>query len=33
MFFDKLTINIIQTLMNNYINFKLDNINEKLKII
>ena len=33
MFFNKLTINVIKTLMNNYINFKFDDINEKLKIV
>ena len=33
MLFDELTINIIKTLMNNYVNFKFDDINEKLKII
>ena len=29
MFFNKLTINVIKTLTNNYINFKFDDINEK----
>ena len=29
MFFDKLIINIIKTLMNNHINFKLNDINKK----
>ena len=33
MFFDKLIINIIKTLTNNHINFKFDNVNEKLKIV
>ena len=33
MFFNKLTINIIKTLINNHINFKLDDINKRLKII
>ena len=33
MFFDELIINIIKTLMNNHISFKLNNINEELKII
>ena len=32
-FFNKLTINVIKTLTNNHIGFKLDNINKKLKII
>ena len=33
MLFDKLLIIIIKTLSNNYVNFKFDNVNEKLKII
>ena len=33
MFFDKLMINVIKTLMNNHINFKFDDVNKKLKII
>ena len=33
MFFNDLTIIIIETLSNNHISFKFDNINEKLKII
>ena len=31
--FNKLMINVIKTLTNNYINFKLDNVNKELKII
>ena len=33
MLFDKLTINVIKTLANNYVSFKLDDINKELKII
>ena len=33
MFFNNLTIIIIETLSNNHINFKFNNINEKLNII
>ena len=33
MFFDKLIINIIKTLTNNYADFKFNNINKELKII
>ena len=33
MFFNNLTIIIIETLSNNHVNFKFNNINEKLKII
>ena len=33
MFFNELTINVIKTLTNNHINFKLNNVNKKLKII
>ena len=33
MFFNKLTINVIKTLINNHVNFKFDNVNEKLKIV
>ena len=33
MFFNKLIINVIKTLTNNYANFKLNNINKELKII
>ena len=33
MFFNELTINVIKTLTNNYINFKFDDVNEELKII
>ena len=32
-FFDDLTIIIIETLLNDHINFKFNNINERLKII
>ena len=33
MFFNKLMINVIKTLTNNHINFKLNNVNKELKII
>ena len=33
MLFDELTINVIKTLTNNHINFKLNDVNEELKII
>ena len=33
MLFDKLIINIIKTLTNNHISFKLNNVNKELKII
>ena len=33
MLFDELTINIIKILINNYANFKLDDVNKKLKIV
>ena len=33
MFFNKLTINIIKTLMNNHVSFKFNNINKELKIV
>ena len=32
-FFDKLTINVIKTLMNNHANFKFNDVNEELKIV
>ena len=32
MFFDKLIINIIKTLTNNHVDFKFNNINNRLKI-
>ena len=32
-FFNKLLINVIKTLMNNYVNFKFNNVNEELKIV
>ena len=33
MLFNELTINIIKTLTNNYVNFKFNNVNKKLKIV
>ena len=33
MLFDELTINVIKTLSNDHVNFKLDDFNKKLKII
>ena len=33
MFFNELTINVIKTLTNNHINFKLNDVNEELKIV
>ena len=33
MLFNKLTINIIKTLTNDHVNFKFNNVNERLKII
>ena len=33
MLFNELMINIIKTLTNNHVSFKLDNVNERLKII
>ena len=32
-YFDELTIIIIETLSNNHVNFKFDNVNKRLKII
>ena len=33
MLFNKLTINVVKTLTNNYVNFKFDNVNKELKIV
>ena len=33
MFFDELIINVIKTLINDYANFKFDNVNKGLKIV
>ena len=33
MFFNELTINVIKTLTNNYIDFKFNDVNKRLKII
>ena len=33
MFFDKLMINVIKTLTNNYVSFKFNDINKELKIV
>ena len=33
MFFNELIINVIKTLMNNHVNFKFNDVNEKLKIV
>ena len=33
MFFDELMINVIKTLTNNYVNFRFDGVNKRLKIV